>query len=107
MIPRVGDAVALLEVVELEATVTDETGLDEVELDCKTLDELVLVLEDEVDGSTLRLLLESRDVSSYISSLLPAPQYSYLIISKLAMLKREKILSWNNFSKVLDPEDMF
>jgi hypothetical protein len=89
LIPKVGDAVALLEVVELDVTVTDETGLDEVELDCKTPDELVLVLENEVDGSTLLLLLESRDVSSYISSLLPAPQYSYLIISKLAMLKGE------------------
>ncbi len=44
-----------------------------------TLDELDLALELVVDETRLLLLLlpESRDASWYISSLLPAPQYSY------------------------------
>jgi hypothetical protein len=98
LIPRVGDAVALVETV-LEVTIMDDRRLDEVEIevdgkttdeveveleiDSTTLDELGLIVELEVDCTTLLLLLllESRDVSSYISSLFPAPQYSYLIIT--------------------------
>lgn len=66
---------------ELFCVVEDEESLDVEELFVvedvggTTLEELDLVLEVEVDGATL-LLLESRDVRSYISSLLPAPQYS-------------------------------
>jgi hypothetical protein len=54
------------------------TTLDEVEVEVggTVLEVLDLVLENEVDGATLLLLLEIKDVSSYISNLLPAPQYS-------------------------------
>ncbi len=113
MIPKVGDAVALLEeLVDVAELITDDELFDVVEealevdevetteeelcneeeavgvvveevVEVKTLDvldvleELDFVLELEVDGTTLLLLLGSRDLSSYISSLLPAPQYSY------------------------------
>lgn len=85
---RVGDAVALdelvlvLEVVTttedelllvLELVTTTEEDFDVEELVETILDELDLVLE--VVGATL-LLLVTREVSLYISSLFPAPQYS-------------------------------
>jgi hypothetical protein len=119
--PSVGDAAALVEVMDVLETIIDDelfcvvedekslevdevesiedelfvvddvdgTTLDEVDVGGITLEVLDLVLEVEVGGTPLEvldlvlevegatlLLLESRDASSYISSLLPAPQYS-------------------------------
>jgi hypothetical protein len=111
--PSVGDAVSLVEVVDVLETITDDElfcvvedeeslevdevesiedellVVDDVDVGGITLEVLDLVLEVEVGGTTLEvldfvlevegatlLLLESRDASSYISSLLPAPQYS-------------------------------
>jgi hypothetical protein len=112
LIPKVGEAVALLENVvedtepitddELFDVVEDEEALEVCEVEITEGDELctveevvgittldVLDVPDTIDAldvldfvlevvdATLLLLLETTDASSYISSLLPAPQYSY------------------------------
>jgi hypothetical protein len=61
-----------LDVDEL-VTTEDEEVLD-VDVVGSTMEELVLL---EVDWTTL--LLKTRDVNSYISKRLPAPQYSYAL----------------------------
>jgi len=103
LIPKVGEAVALLENVvedtepitddELFDVVEDEEALEVCEVEINEVDELCTVEEVvgittldvldvldfvlEVVDATLLRLLETTDASSYISSLLPAPQYSY------------------------------
>jgi hypothetical protein len=67
-IPETLDRLDIVDVVDV-VDVLDVPGI---------LDKLDLVLEIKVDETTLLLLiLESNDLNSYISSLLPAPQYSY------------------------------
>jgi hypothetical protein len=108
LIPKVGEAVALLENVvedtepitddELFDVVEDEEALEVCEVEITEGDKLCIVegvvgvtmldvldVPDTIDtldvlevvDATLLLLLETTDASSYISSLLPAPQYSY------------------------------
>jgi hypothetical protein len=85
----VGNAVPLLEVeVEVPDTLDVDVLLVTAEL-VEVFDPVVLVevfVPDvltvldfvlEVDDATVLLLLGTVDASSYISSLLPAPQYSY------------------------------
>jgi hypothetical protein len=84
LIPRVGDAVPLL---DEDVDVMGPLDVEDVETTPDVLDvpavvevptvpvELDFMLE--VDEATLTLLLERTDASPYISSLLPAPQYSY------------------------------
>lgn len=64
-----------LEVLELEDEEIEETELEELELRVEEVEEVDEGLE--VDETLLLLLVGTWPESLYISSLFPAPQYSY------------------------------